>query len=1040
MHNFLGDVLPDTGHYRLVLVPIAPEKVGRTFWADTIDGLAELATKYADRTRVYFGSASYIEPTKGEAANVLLNKALRLDIDAGEAKFKRHGPDAVYASQRDALVDLRRFIAETHLKPSYVVSSGEGLHVYYCLEHALPPKEWGALAKRMALMCQQHGLKVDPNITEDVTRLLRPVGVKHENGSEVRVLVGRGTPLTTDALDAALPRIPTFSDEDLAENDAFLESFEGTVQHPPTSALKIAERCPSLLAVAEARGDVPEPAWRAMLGLVKHTVEGDNLAHQWSEGYDGYDERETQKKLDLWRTGPTTCEEFAKHSDRCNGCAYRGKIKSPIMLGRLNDSEQAALPPEQQTTLAPPEAPPSAPGKPWDGLLPENTRVVESEDGHLTLQYVQKKVSKDEDGNSVTTKVWVPITHTVFWFSQWGEANHSEDTAQAVLCVWMGTHVKSYEVSQGCLASSAKLTEVLSAKAVHTTNHPMAAKAAIEYGKAQFTHMSTVHKNLRITDRFGVRVLDSGELVAVHGRYTIHGDGTLRDTIMPPNLRRMAKDYPIPMPPGAGRELWSPEVWDTNIIPAARRYVEFINRRFGAEGYEPFQLAIALAIASPLMPFIKNTYHSGDELPKECALSLSLYSKSGGRGKTTAAQVGVMAYGDPDRLSQGAGSDSSTDLARTGQLSISGSMPAVMDEVGDLTRGQVFRLLNQVANGQARKRLLPDGTVQMSQPWALINTLTTNYALTDILSESATVNDGTPNSDAVHRRILEIDVGNVPDHSAEDRASFTAEYGTIKRDCSGALGALLHREIARLGVEGVNAFVARQVIKASELLGAGQADRFMSRALGALLASQVLLHRLGLEPFDTNTLVETFKHAHQRSLEAIESMEALASPLEMLSRGLRALAPTTLVTFEETHGSRMSRKFDAVLNLRPPAEVNGRHIQNLGISYISAEALRVWASDNRVSLRSMIDAARAERVLVRPKTGSQNKPYARKVLTTGIAGSTGEAVLSYTFDVARLSRLLDREDGDAPNVANIYMLETGQQYAEQLSESAEATP
>ena len=31
---------------------------------------------------------------------------------------------------------------------------------------------------------------------------------------------------------------------------------------------------------SEERGNVEEPLWRAMLGLVKHTVEGEALAHQ----------------------------------------------------------------------------------------------------------------------------------------------------------------------------------------------------------------------------------------------------------------------------------------------------------------------------------------------------------------------------------------------------------------------------------------------------------------------------------------------------------------------------------------------------------------------------------------------------------------------------------------------------------------------------------------------------------------------------------------------------------------------------------------
>ncbi len=80
-------------------------------------------------------------------------------------------------------------------------------------------------------------------------------------------------------------------------NDDLDLSYQG----PPSSAVKIAGHCGALREVASTGGNVAEPHWRAMIGLVKRTVEGLDIAHQWSSGYDGYDGSNTLEALCLHR-------------------------------------------------------------------------------------------------------------------------------------------------------------------------------------------------------------------------------------------------------------------------------------------------------------------------------------------------------------------------------------------------------------------------------------------------------------------------------------------------------------------------------------------------------------------------------------------------------------------------------------------------------------------------------------------------------------------------------------------------------------------
>jgi hypothetical protein len=126
------------------------------------------------------------------------------------------------------------------------------------------------------------------------------------------------------------------------------------VEGPPKDFRLIIQECAALARVARTRGCVEEPYWRAAIGVAKHCVEGDKVAHYISSGYAGYDHGETQRKLDNWKTGPATCAEFSKHCGDCKGCPQWGNIKSPISLGYLNDKQIAQTSdakPDNQRTL-----------------------------------------------------------------------------------------------------------------------------------------------------------------------------------------------------------------------------------------------------------------------------------------------------------------------------------------------------------------------------------------------------------------------------------------------------------------------------------------------------------------------------------------------------------------------------------------------------------------------------------------------------------------------------------------------------------------
>ncbi len=997
-YDFFRDVLPESGYYCLTLLP-----KGEHVWAESLDELADIAEQRIDFSGLYFGTASFSSIANRKQTNVLALKSLRLDIDAGPEKLSKHGEKAVYATQKQALAASVQFFRDTKLAPTYVVSSGAGLHIYYCLTESVPPDAWLPLAGALQALGAKHQLRVDPSVTQDTARILRVPGALHPNGQRVKVLQRLGIFHNPAELREKLGVLAPVRKATGINDDLDL-SYQG----PPSSAVKIAGHCGALREVASTGGNVAEPHWRAMIGLVKRTVEGLDIAHQWSSGYDGYDEAEVDRKFHAWATGPTTCAEFAKYSDSCSTCKHRGTIKSPINLGLMTAPEIVQLPEVSQAVLQPPQAAVDT-GAPWDGHLPEGFTIEDLGGGSRVL--IQTVIGEKESptGEMVPCKIKIPFTHNIFWFSQWAEADDSDDNAQVVINLWAGTYAKVYIMDQTAVSSQFKLMEYMSGKAIHTTSHKKAGQAMLDYAKAQLQHIHATHKNLKVTDHMGLRTLESGELVACQGKYTIFPDGVIRDTMLSSPLRTLAASFTIPLPPGG--EKWEADVWDEHIIPRAKQHVKFLKDFYDHEGMERFQLAIMMGLASPFMAFVTGEYSGGPELPNNSSLTVSLFSRDTARGKTTAAQAAILAYGRPALLSGDTGKAGATVNARLGTLSLHGTLPSIMDEMSDLSPGEVATTVSTVANGSGKKVMNRSRRVRQESTWALINLITTNVSQQDMVTVARSA------AEPVLYRMLEINVDDMPEYSLEARAAFREEWATVNRECVGALGALIHREICRLGMATMTKLVGRCVTKAEEYVNATQSARFQSRGLGAMLALDIVLRRCGIELFSIQALSKVFKQAHDSNVEYAAENTMPKNPLQILSTILTDLAPNTVVTQDERDGGH--DRLDRPLNLRMPDVIHARHILVSRISYVSVEAVRKWCLERGQSVRPIIDAAKEAGILICKEQsrgdGKVMRSYGLKVLTKGLPGDMRISCMAYTFNTLELNKLLGGE-GFVPQI------------------------
>lgn len=958
LEQFYRDILPDGGYSVLFRL-----KTKQHVWADSIEELVRETERLIDEPDLYFGTATYA--TRGNAGggrtqdNVLALRALRVDVDAGEEKFAKG--QTPYRTQRDALEALRSFARATGLLPTYIVSSGEGLHLYYCLVDDLEPDAWLLLAHRLRTVANEHDFIVDPTCTCDTARVLRPPGTIHKkSGKRVQVLA-RAKAFTLEALDRLLPRAEA-PPKPAAKYDMSVNEDLYPVG-PPRTIDKILERCSAIRWASENQAQVPEPMWRAMIGVAKFTVEGSAAAHRLSQDHPDYDYDATEEKLDRWMTGPATCSEFAKHHEGCATCEYRPKIRSPIVLGEMTPVEVESRPEVQEEVIAPPVPKSDAP---WEGHLPEPTKEVQyqvTKTLHCYKLYGRIPVKVENDaGDKVEVQVSVPIS-TAFWFDAWSDAEDTEDTAQAYLKVMSGDGtVKTFDFNQRDAGTPQALKSWLAGKALHPDSHMQSERLLMNYARQSLERLRSGLQRPKINGRLGL-VIKNGQMHCNQGKYVIYGDGTIKEGVPSPTLANVADWYSMPLPP-AENGSWEPSVWP-GVRRGAGDYAAFVRKYYDLPGLEPYQLSIMLGIASPLMAFVTSEYHDGFALPAN-SLSVSLYSRAPGRGKTAAIRATMLAFGNPDELVRQGDKVGSTDLARIQRMSMSGTLPVCFDEMGRVDESALAELISAVANGAGRDKANKYRGTTTSQRWALINLMSGNRSQRDMVAVAQ------EESSAVQQRLLELDISTVPDLPIPLRRSFDADFGALKQSAAGAYGAVLHRALCHIGPAKLNEMVGKNVRKAGDLVGYEQGARFQWRALGAVLTAQQILEAVGLRMFDTGALVACFQKAYQEGETFIAENTLTLNGIDLMQRCLNEILPETLVTNSLSNGGLVRNgQRDTVLNLngRAPDNPKARYVAGERKLYLSSTAFKTWCRTSKVSSEEILRACKTASLIERVGDG-----------------------------------------------------------------------
>ncbi len=898
---FLRLLLPANGFKQLWGSHPDGRKIVR--WFSDSNQQADAAEQFNDKGwNVYHACASFATNANRTQENALAAKAFWLDVDVRA--------DKGYASMGEAAQAVVALCKDLGLHLPMVVDSGGGMHLYWVLDAEIAAAQWIETATLFKRAVNANGMRADPTRTADISSVLRTIGTtNHKWGKPVR-LVQPTTPLPYAQFHAAITAylecngVSTAVSVARSTSTGLNSDLAYTPEYQPSSAHIIADQCKQLGHIREQRGNVGYQLWWNGIGVLKHTVEGDALIHEWSAGHPQYSQAETQAKIEEWSHGPTTCQRFRDDNPSgCEGCPF--KVTSPIQLGEVAPTPAAAAPQadlfgnpvEALPTVSDDTIPP----------LPDSPRFGER--FFLTTKNLKHKVvEKTEDGKAAVTHYEV-FCATPFW----GISYYKTTAGYAVRfkarveknTPAKGAWVETAEFDITCAsiaAGGSKVHEELG-------RHMVAARPAQKKAMEMYLH-SWMEELKQQADEI-LRYAQYGwqaDRSFLMGSKLYRPDGSVLDVVLSPETT--GKYQNVYVSKGDLQE-WSRTVAKVYNYPDQEQY----------------QFIVAAGFGAPLMGMF----------PGDNNLIINMLSPVGGMGKTTNAKVALSIYGNPNMLNNNKGS--STPKAIKELTTIARHLPVMVDEITPTDAKAASALLYDFSSGAPAQALTQSGQLRRSdmQPWGTFMFTSSNKSLVDTLVTAQ------PGADAELLRMFEYYVRPV---SQLEKQQADALFPLMFRDHYGLAGPVFLRYVVSHYDE-VHKLVMAAQRDIDQRCSLTVRDRFLSTGLACVLAGGALAVKLGLVGFDIvklrNWIVQQVGHLAGKVRSTVRTeIEAFGQMLNELSEGF-------LIT--DVMGD--ARSGSCSIEQRPRGAVIGRVIRFTNEAYLDTNAARKWCIENRIDFATM---------------------------------------------------------------------------------------
>ena len=908
--DFVLKVTGTDGYYcTLALKPASNRRIQKFY--TTAEAAIHAAENFDENGYdAYFALGRFGSEGSREAANVQEMRSFYLDLDCG--------PEKDYPDQTEALRALRQFVKTTKLPKPIIVNSGRGIHVYWPITEPTSRAEWQPVATRLKAACAALGLRCDTTATADSARVLRVPGTHNYKGeipAPVQILAEGDDPIPAGVFDSLIsahtpaPKVSSsLFDTQVTVPKAVAEAgsalMDALMQNMTASFKQIVERtargtgCAQIGAMLQSPETVDEPLWRAGLSVATRCEEKKAI-HWLSKGHPEYDPSETEYKAKRTK-GPYLCEKFNDANPGiCEGCPHWGKIKSPIVLGKVvrEADPDATVEPdgEPKRRLEPPK---KAPGP--DTIPTYPAPYFRGVNGGV---YVY---SKDETGEKVAKLVWNNDLYVVRRLTD----------PEAGEVVEMRHHlprdgIRTFVVPLYVVTSKEEFRKALAAQGVAAINKEVDALMAYTQTWVKELQYTTTADNAH--RQFGW----IGEFKGfVLGDKVIYAD-RIEHNASSAATRPMMEHF---QPKGT--------------FAGWKAAMDFYNR----PGFELHQFVVCAGFGSALMKFMSVN-----------AALIHLWSKDSGFGKTTVQLAALSPWGNPAKLMLGERDTYNSKMLRADVMH---SLPVCMDEITNIRPSDGSDLIYQITGGQQRNRMQANGNVERyrGDPWNLIFVSSANCSLIDKVAMAKAM----PKAEA--QRVLEIEVGKL--FTGVDDKETTDEFSKALRDNYGH-AAIPFIQYVMNNLESVDILIStvqRQIDRTAKL---GPENRFWSAAAATSISAAIICKHLGLLDYDVKALRD---YVINRVLQVNQtaSKEMVMDPLSLVSEyvyqnwGKILQIKSSLDLRTRPHENGLNT---LVIPEQMPKSTDmiGRYETDMKRIFLLPRPFREWLAEQQINYASVVD-------------------------------------------------------------------------------------
>lgn len=891
---FLNTVLPDTGRYCVVGIR---DKHIKQFFVPNIEDIVDAVGNANPGWNMFYACSTYFEEDDEHrtADNVMLTKSFWVDLDIGDHPKK-------YKSQVLALEALREFYKELGLPRPLIVNSGGGIHAYWVTDEPMEYSLWKPIAEKLKAVCVAKKLKIDATCTADAARILRVPGslnYKEESPRPCEVMFD-GKHKTISPVDFAglLGEVPTVTPGTVAMTGApaaLGAAFSGWVasdgldettkniagSFKPSSFMKIVRsgECAQITYIVENQAEVSEPLWRAGLSIANACLDREEAIHFMSKDHPQYNAGDTIKKAEL-TAGPYHCARFADEDmDVCKGCPHFGKITSPISLGKVIELAQTKT--EEVKGIDEhnkDERTYTFPEYPWP--------FVRGKNGEVVLQDKSKEEGFQEE---------------IIYENPFYAVKRMHDPELGEM-VWVRLHLPM----DGVREFSLPLRDI---SAKDRFRDAIAMKGVVASGKK----LDSLMLYMQLWTR-GLQKMAKTELIRGQFGWTENDTFILGD-------REICKGNIVYSPPSTATLNVCNMLTKSGTKEGWKKMADFYN----APGLEPQCFALFLGFGAPLLRF---TQIRGGVVNLQCNAS--------GVGKTTVLHMINSIWGQSEDLLL---QEADTFNSRIHRMGVLQHLPVTMDEITNMSGGQVSDLVYSAFSGRGKNRMNSQSNSERNNTttWQTPIISTSNSSLEDKLRGDKAF----PEGELMRLMEMEITRDTRYDKIYTDRlfANLAKEYGVV--------GEIYMQYIVN-NIDRVKEALATMQKQIDSDATLTQRERIWSSFAAVALTGGQIAGELGLHSIDEKRVA--------RWLQGF-----LLNAKENVTEGGAASGVSALGTYLDTHWDETLMINDAPLNgmpvaplLEPRNQLSIRIEPDTRTIYLASTAFRKWCSDNQVGVQALV--------------------------------------------------------------------------------------